>query len=78
MTHFRPHLERDLPYEVRAIRMTNSQCFFSPRGIVYFTTGMIQLPKAIQIAGVMAHELPIPKKHVMIQVARNQKLSLLA
>lgn len=40
---------------------------------------MIQLAESdSELAGVMAHELAhTEKKHVMIQVARNQKLSLL-
>ncbi|MBP8674816.1 M48 family metallopeptidase [Acetomicrobium sp.] len=80
LTHFRPHLERDLPYEVRAIKDDEIPNAFSlPGGIVYFTTGMIQLAESdSELAGVMAHELAhTEKKHVMIQVARNQKLSLL-
>jgi len=80
LTHFRPHLDRDLPYEVRAIKDDEIPNAFSlPGGIVYFTTGMIQLAESdSELAGVMAHELAhTEKKHVMIQVARNQKLSLL-
>jgi len=66
LTHFRPHLERDLPYEVRAIKDDEIPNAFSlPGGIVYFTTGMIQLAKAIRNwQGSWPMSLPIPKKNM--------------
>lgn len=78
--NFKPHLERDLPYEIRAIKDDVPNAFSLPGGIIYFTTGMIELAESdAEIAGVMAHELAhAEKRHVMIQVARNQKLSLLS
>lgn len=81
LSHFKPHLERNLPYEVRVIKDDNVPNAFSlPGGIVYFTTAMIKFAKSdAELAGVMAHELAhAEKKHVMIQVARNQRLSLLS
>jgi len=81
LSRFKPHLERDLPYEVRVIKDDDVPNAFSlPGGIVYFTTAMIKFAKSdAELAGVMAHELAhAEKRHVMIQVARNQKLSLLS
>jgi len=43
LSHFKPHLERNLPYEVRVIKDDNVPNAFSlPGGIVYFTTAMIK------------------------------------
>lgn len=73
-----PFTERDLPFEIRLIEEKRPNAFSLPGGIIYYTTGMLDFCRSDdEIAAVMAHELVHSDKgHVMIQVARNQRLSL--
>ncbi|HPD96787.1 MAG TPA: M48 family metallopeptidase [Synergistales bacterium] len=73
-----PFTERDLPFEVRLIEEKRPNAFALPGGIIYFTTGMLDFCRSDdEIAAVMGHELThADKRHVMIQVARNQRLSI--
>ncbi len=75
-----PYLNRDLPYEIRLIREDSPNAFSLPGGIVFITTGMIDFTHSdSEIAAILAHELiHADRKHVMIQIARNQKISLVA
>lgn len=75
-----PCLKRDLPYEIRLIREDSPNAFSLPGGIIYITTGMIHFTHSdSEIAAILAHELiHADRKHVMIQIARNQKISLVA
>jgi predicted Zn-dependent protease len=80
LQRFMPSLQRDLPYEVRIIKEDSPNAFSLPGGIIYVTSGMLDFVKSdAELAGVIAHELVhAENRHVMIQVARNQRLSLLA
>lgn len=73
-----PFTERDLPFEVRVIEEKSPNAFSLPGGIIYFTTGMIDFCRSDdEVAGIIAHELiHADKGHVMIQAARNQRLSI--
>lgn len=73
-----PFTERDLPFEVRLIEEERPNAFSLPGGRIYYTTGMLDFCRSDdEIASVMAHELiHADKRHVMIQTARNQRLSL--
>ncbi len=73
-----PFTERSLPFEVRLIEEKKPNAFSLPGGIIYYTTGMLDFCRSDdEVAAVMAHELiHSDKGHVMIQVARNQRLSL--
>jgi Zn-dependent protease with chaperone function len=74
------HLERNLPYEVRIIREETPNAFSLPGGIIFLTTGMLDFVHSdSEIAAILAHELiHADRRHVMIQLARNQKISLVA
>ena len=73
-----PFTERDLPFEVRVIEEKRPNAFSLPGGMIYYTTGMIGFCRSDdEIAAIMAHELiHADKGHVMIQAARNQRLSI--
>lgn len=73
-----PFTERELPFEVRLIEEKRPNAFSLPGGIIYYTTGMLDFCRSDdEVAAVMAHELiHSDKGHVMIQVARNQRLSI--
>lgn len=75
-----PETQRPLDYEVRVISDDQPNAFSLPGGFLYFTTGMIDFARSdSELAAVMAHEMVhTEKKHVMIQSARNERLSLLA
>lgn len=75
-----PETKRPFDYEVRLISDDQPNAFSLPGGFMYFTTGMIDFAKSdSELAAVMAHEMVhTEKKHVMIQSARNERLSLLA
>ena len=76
----RSFLVRSLDYQVRIVDSKMINAFSLPGGITYVTTGMLNFVRTDhELAGVIAHELAhADKKHVMQQVARNQKLTLLA
>ena len=80
LQRLRPYLDRSLDYEVRVVEQKMVNAFSLPGGITYVTTGMLDFLKTdIELAAVIAHELVhADKKHVMIQVARNERLTLLA
>ena len=75
-----PEAERPLEYEIRVISEDQPNAFSLPGGFIYFTTGMLGFARSeSELAGVMAHEMVhTEKKHIMIQSARNERLSLLA
>lgn len=75
-----PFTERAFPYEVRVIREDEPNAFSLPGGIVYMTSGMIPFCRSdAEIAAVLAHELVhADRAHVLQQVARNRKLTLVA
>lgn len=75
-----PLAERPLPFEVRVVQEDRPNAFSLPGGIVYMTTGMVSFCRSdAEIAAVLAHEvIHADRGHVMLQVARNRKLTLVA
>ena len=80
LQRLRPYMERSLDYEVRVVEQKMVNAFSLPGGITYVTTGMLDFIKTdTELAAVIAHELVhADKRHVMVQVARNERLTLLA
>ncbi len=78
MSRLLPFTERDLPFEVRLIEEKMPNAFALPGGRIYFTTGMLEFCRSDdELAAVMAHEvIHADRRHIMIQVARNQRLSI--
>jgi hypothetical protein len=76
----KPHLERDIPYEVRIIRSDVPNAFCLPGGFIFFTTKMMDLLYSdAEIAAVLAHEMiHVDRRHGMRMAARSSKLSLAA
>lgn len=72
------HAERDLPWQVRVLRIDAPNAFCLPGGFIFFSTGMLDaLRSDAEIAAIMAHEVThVDKRHGMKQAARNQKLTL--
>jgi predicted Zn-dependent protease len=75
-----PQMERRLNYDVDIIDEKAVNAFALAGGKMYVTTGMLDFVKSdVELAGVVAHEMVhADKKHVIIQTARNNKMTLLA
>ncbi|MGI6075324.1 MAG: M48 family metalloprotease [Pyramidobacter sp.] len=75
-----PWVSRPLPYQVHIVREKSPNAFCIPGGYVYVTTGLLDFVRSdAELAFVMAHELSHASgKHGIIQMERNQKLSLAA
>jgi Zn-dependent protease with chaperone function len=75
-----PHMERNLPYDVGIIDHKMVNAFALAGGRMYVTTGMLDFVKTdVELAGVIAHEMVhADRKHVIIQSARNNRMTLLA
>jgi Zn-dependent protease with chaperone function len=75
-----PQMERRLNYDVGIIDHKMVNAFALAGGKMYVTTGMLEFVKTdIELAGVIAHEMAhADKKHVIIQTARNNRMTLLA
>jgi hypothetical protein len=73
-------MERRLNYDVDIIDEEAVNAFALAGGKMYVTTGMLDFVKSdVELAGVIAHEMVhADKKHVIIQTARNNKMTLLA
>jgi hypothetical protein len=71
-------MEREIPYEVRIIRMKTPNAFCLPGGFVFFTSGMLELLHSdAEIAAVMAHELiHVDQNHGMRMAAKTNKVNL--
>jgi Zn-dependent protease with chaperone function len=76
----KPHLERNIPYEIRVLRSKVPNAFCLPGGFVFFTTGMLELLHSdAEIAAVLAHEMiHVDQRHGMRMAAQSNKLSLAA
>jgi predicted Zn-dependent protease len=74
------HMERRLNYDVDIIDEKAVNAFALAGGKMYVTTGMLDFVKSdLELAGVIAHEMVhAGKKHVIIQTARNNRMTLLA
>lgn len=75
-----PWVTRPLPYNVQIVREKSPNAFCIPGGNIYVTTGLIDFAQSdSELAFVIAHELAhADGKHVIIQMERNQRLSLAA
>jgi hypothetical protein len=75
-----PFMERDLFYDVRIVDSDVINAFALAGGKIYVTKGMLDFVKTdLELAGVIAHEMVhADRKHVMIQSARNNRMTLLA
>ena len=73
------HAERDLLFQIRLLEADHPNAFSLSGGILYVTTAMLDFVKSdAELAGLVAHEMAhAERKHVLVQVARNQKLSVL-
>jgi predicted Zn-dependent protease len=76
----KPHFERDIPYEVRIVRMSAPNAFCLPGGFIFFTDAMLDsLHSDAEIAAVMAHEMAhADRRHGMKMAAKSSRLSLAA
>lgn len=79
-SRFRPFLTRNLDYQVRLIDDKEVNAFAIPGGTVYITKGMLDFVQSdAELAAVLSHELEhVEHKHILIQSARNEKLSLVS
>ena len=75
-----PWVDRPLPYSIHVVREKAPNAFCIPGGYIYVTTGLLDFVKSdAELAYVVAHELVhADGKHGIIQLERNQKLSLAA
>jgi hypothetical protein len=75
-----PFMERNLQYDVRIADQEMVNAFSLSGGTMYVTTGMIDFVKTdLELAGVIAHEMiHADRKHVITQMARNDRMTLLA
>ncbi len=76
----KPHLEREIPYEVRIVRMDFPNAFCLPGGYIFFTSKMLELLHSdAEIAAIMAHEMiHVDQNHGLKMAAKSNKLSLAA
>ncbi|MDR1377495.1 MAG: M48 family metalloprotease [Synergistaceae bacterium] len=76
----KPHMEREIPYEVRIIRSDVSNAFCLPGGFIFFTSKMLQLLHSdAEIAAVMAHEMVhVDQSHGFKMAAKSEKITLAA
>ncbi|MDR1965893.1 MAG: M48 family metallopeptidase [Synergistaceae bacterium] len=75
-----PQMERRLNYDVSILDHKMVNAFALAGGKMYVTTGMLDFVRTdAELAGVIAHEMVhADKKHVIIQSARNNRMTLLA
>jgi Zn-dependent protease with chaperone function len=80
VNRLKPFMERNLPYEVKIIDHKMINAFALAGGPIYVSTGMMNFVKTdIELAGVIAHEMAhADKKHILIQMARNDRMTLIA
>lgn len=74
------HMTRSLPYDVRIIQENSVNAFSLPGGTIYMTTGILDfLHSDAEIAAILAHEMiHADRSHVMVQMARSQRISVIA
>jgi Zn-dependent protease with chaperone function len=75
-----PFMRRKLDYDASIIDHEMVNAFALAGGKIYVTTGMLEFVKTdLELAGVLAHEMiHADRKHVIIQTARNNKMTLIA
>lgn len=76
----KPYMDRNLPYHAHVVDHEMINAFAIAGGNMYVTTGMLDFVKTdLELAGVIAHEMVhADRKHVIIQMARNERMTLLA
>ncbi|MBQ9897547.1 MAG: M48 family metalloprotease, partial [Synergistaceae bacterium] len=58
LNRLKPHMTRRIPYEIRLIKTDVKNAFCLPGGLIFFTTGILNLLKTdAELAAVMAHEM---------------------
>ena len=79
VTRLKPFMKRNLHYDIRIVDQESVNAFSLSGGTMYITTGMLGFVKTdLELAGVIAHEMVhADRKHVMIQTARNDRMTLL-
>lgn len=79
VNRLKPHMSRALDYEVRIVDQEMVNAFSLAGGAMYVCTGMLDFVKTdLELAGVIAHEMVhADRKHVIIQTARNQRMTLI-
>lgn len=80
VNRLKPYMQRELPYKAHVIDHEMINAFAIAGGSMYVTTGMLDFVKTdLELAGVIAHEMVhADRKHVIIQMARNERMTLLA
>ena len=80
VNRLKPYMQRNLPYKVFIIDHEMINAFAIAGGNMYVSTGMLGFVKSdLELAGVIAHEMVhADRSHVVTQMARNQKMTLLA
>ena len=80
LQRLQPYLTRPLPYEMRLVDRKEPNAFALPGGICYVTRGMLEFVRSDpELAAVVAHELiHADRRHGVIQMARNERMTLLA
>jgi predicted Zn-dependent protease len=76
----KPHMEREIPYEVRIVRSDVANAFCLPGGFIFFTSKMLELLHSdAEIAAIMAHEMiHVDQNHSMKMAAKSSKVTLAA
>lgn len=74
----KPHMKRNLNYEVRIIERSDPHSFSLPGGLTYITTGMLEFLRSDdETAAVLAREFShCDRSHWLIQSSRNDKIDL--
>ncbi|NLX85421.1 MAG: M48 family metalloprotease [Synergistaceae bacterium] len=72
----KPHMGRDLDYEVRVLERDDPHAFSLPSGLTYITTGMLQFLKSEdEIAAVLTRAfVHADLSHWLTQTSRNEKI----
>jgi len=80
VNRLRPHMTRDLPYDAKILDWKIVNAFALAGGPMYVTTGMLDFVKTdSELAGVVAHEMAhADRKHVIAQMARNNRMTIAA
>lgn len=80
VNRLKPYMSRNLNYEVRIVDQKMVNAFSLSGGTMYVCTGMLDFVKTdLELAGVIAHEMVhADRKHVITQIARNNRMTLIA
>ncbi|MBQ4418832.1 MAG: M48 family metalloprotease [Synergistaceae bacterium] len=78
LNRLEPHMTRRIPYEIRLIKTDVKNAFCLPGGLIFFTTGILNLLKTdAELAAVMAHEMiHADRKHSLRMAAESNKVTL--